>query len=452
MNLPIQFQQKMQTLLGAEYEDYLQSYELPKYQGIRINTLKMTMEEWEKMNPFSDLESVPWCEEGYYYIESKPSKHPYYYAGLYYIQEPSAMSPGAYIPIEKGDKVLDLCAAPGGKSTQVAAKLGHTGLLVSNDISTNRAKALVKNLENFGVRQMMVVNEAPENLARVWPEYFDKILIDAPCSGEGMFRKDDLAIKSWETHGIDYCTALQEPILEAAATMLKAGGMMLYSTCTFSPEENEVMIDAFLKAHPSFRVVPLKGVGGIQEGRPEWCDADPSLKGALRLWPHHMKGEGHFLCLLQKTEGEGRKTKPMEGVKRLKDYPVVHEFITKHTTLSGDEKVMVLEDRIFLVTEGAPTTKGLRMMRSGMLLGHLKNKRFEPSHMLGISYPLDCYKQVVHLQSDEDVLRYLKGETLLVDAPKGYHIVAKDGHPLGWVKSNNGALKNQYPPTWRLMG
>lgn len=452
MNLPIAFKEKMEKLLGSEYEDYLASYSLPKYQGLRVNTMKVNIDEWKQINPFEDLEEVPWCKEGYYYTSSKPAKHPYYHAGLYYIQEPSAMAPGAYIPIEPGDKVLDLCAAPGGKSTQVAAKLNHTGLLVSNDISNSRAKALVKNLENFGVRRMLVVNEAPEKLATVWHEYFDKILIDAPCSGEGMFRKDENAIKSWETHGIDYCTKLQEGILESASHMLNENGMILYSTCTFSPEENECMIDAFLKKHPEFTVVPLQGVGGIENGIPEKVGADGSLKGALRLWPHRMKGEGHFVCLLQKNKGEGRKTKPLENVKRIKDFKEVCDFIQKHTFIDTDAPVVEVNDKIYLVAKETPTTKGIRVMRTGMQIGTIKNKRFEPSHMLAISYPIEMYRDVIELEDDEQAMRYLKGETLLIEAKKGYHVVAKDGFPLGFVKSQNGMLKNQYPPSWRVMG
>ena len=452
MQLPQAFQDKMKNLLGPSYDAYLASYDEPKYQGLRINTLKLTQEAWAALCPFEDLESVPWCQEGYYYTTSKPTKHPYYYAGLYYIQEPSAMAPGAYIPIEEGDRVLDLCAAPGGKSTQVAAKLNHTGLLVSNDISTTRAKALVKNLENFGVRRMLVTSEDPTRLAKVWPNYFDKILIDAPCSGEGMFRKDEMAIKSWETHGIGYCMALQESILEAADTMLAAGGMILYSTCTFSPEENEGMLNAFMDKHPGYRVVPLAGVGGIEGGHPEWCDADPSLSGALRLWPHKLKGEGHFVCLLQKQGANEGKTKPIEGLKRIKDFKEAAAFISQHTKIDLDETVLLHQDTLYLVPQEAPTTKGLRVMRSGMVLGVLKNKRFEPSHALAISYPKAMHQAPIELASEEEALRYLKGETLHKEASKGYHVVCYQGYPLGWVKCNNDMLKNQYPPSWRLMG
>lgn len=455
MELPVLFKEKMKKLLGDEYEAYLESYTKPKYQGIRVNTLKVDYEAWQTQNPFSDLEEVPWCKEGYYYVEpNKPSKHPYYYAGLYYMQEPSAMAPGAYVPIKAGDKVLDLCAAPGGKSTQVAAKLGQTGLLVSNDISASRTQALVKNLENFGVRNSIITNETPDRLAAKLPGYFDKILIDAPCSGEGMFRKDEGAVKSWETHGVAHCSNLQRDILEDAYTMLKEGGMILYSTCTFSPEENEGMIQEFVEKHPKTKVLPLTPVGGILKGHPEWAkDGAPMLEGALRLWPHHLKGEGHFVCLIQKQEEVVDSAKRLVHKKCIKDIELLKAFIEEHTYMDLNTPVVEIKDKVYLGIEDAPDLSGLRVVRSGMLLGELKNKRFEPSHALAIAYSKEMYKHYVDLElEDINVVKYLKGETLLVDSAKGYHVIGVSGYPLGWVKSHNGTLKNQYPPHWRMMG
>ena len=455
MKLPETFEIKMKQLLGQEeFEQYLDSYELPKYQGIRINTLKVDLDIWKKINPFATLKEVPWCHEGFYYqLEDKPSKHPYYYAGLYYIQEPSAMSPGAYLPVEEGDKVLDLCAAPGGKSTQVAAKLNHTGLLVANDISASRAKVLAKNLENFGVSNMIVTAEKPEKLATAWPGFFDKILIDAPCSGEGMFRKDESAIKSWETHGIDYCIALQEDILESAAKLLKPSGMMLYSTCTFSPEENEQMIKAFLLKHPEFSVKPLEAVGGIKHARPDWADAPAQLEGALRLWPHHLEGEGHFVCLLERKEigstyaGDYIKQQP------LKMFKEAYTFFKDYTVLADSLLVMEQKGKLYNLPEETPDLQGIRVIRSGLLLGEIKPKRFEPSHALVLAYAKEDFKTTIDWSIEEDkVWRYLKGETIIEEASKGYHVICVEGYPLGWVKAQNGMLKNQYPTSWRMIG
>jgi NOL1/NOP2/sun family putative RNA methylase len=455
MKLPAAFETKMKALLKEEYEDYLRSYDLPKYQGFRVNTLKISLEEWKQINPFKQIKEVPWCKEGFYYdgVE-KPTKHPYYYAGLYYVQEPSAMAPGDYIPIEAGDKVLDLCAAPGGKSTQVAAHLNQTGLLISNDISTSRTRALLKNIENFGARNTIITNETPLRLSYKCKEYFDKILIDAPCSGEGMFRKSDEAIKSWETYDTKTCCSLQREILDAAALMLRPSGMILYSTCTFSPEENEGMIDEFLLKHNDYSVIPLIPRGGIQKAHPEWIGADKQIEGALRLWPHHLEGEGHFVCLLQKS---GPKSNEVCGrsswKKRLRDYKEAAEFIEHHTYISLDEPVQEINGKLYLLPQEAPDLSGLRIIRSGMLIGEIKNRRFEPSHALTLAYPRSMFKYIIDLDSsDEKVIRYLKGETLLYEADKGYHIICVDGHPLGFVKSQNGSLKNQYPPNWRMMG
>lgn len=314
MNLPKLFEDRMRKLLGEEYEDYLQCYSKPHFGGIRVNTLKISPKDFEQICPFP-IKRIPWITNGYYYDTDlqQPSRHPYYYAGLYYIQEPSAMTPASLLPIQKGDKVLDICAAPGGKSTELGARLGGEGVLVSNDISNSRAKALLKNLELFGVRNSLILSEAPNKLADYFPEYFDKILIDAPCSGEGMFRKSPAIIKNWEQYGVDYYNKLQKEIILFAAKMLKPGGFMLYSTCTFSPEEDEGTISYLMEQCPEFHVVNAipseatqKELGlsfdGFDTGKPEWVNGKEELKNCIRLWPHKINGEGHFMALLRKDE------------------------------------------------------------------------------------------------------------------------------------------------------
>ena len=247
--LPVSFLDEMKQLLGDEYEDYLKSFQMPHFSGIRINSLKITNEHWQKIAPFP-TEPVSWTPNGYYYEEEiKPSKDPYYFAGLYYLQEPSAMLPAAVLPVIPGDRVLDLCAAPGGKSTELGARLQGQGVLFSNDISNSRAKALLKNLELFGIPNICVTSETPEKLAQELPEYFDKILVDAPCSGEGMFRKDETMVKDWLVHGPGYYGPIQKQILEAAAALLAPGGVMVYSTCTFSVQENEESVSWLLSRH-----------------------------------------------------------------------------------------------------------------------------------------------------------------------------------------------------------
>ncbi len=455
MELPEAFEKKMKVLLGDEYDAYIKSYDMPRYQGIRINTLKVDLEKWGDINPFKDVKKVPWCNEGFYYsLQERPAKHPYYFAGLYYIQEPSAMAPGSYLPIDSGDRVLDLCAAPGGKSTQIAAKLSGTGVLIANDISNSRAKGLLKNIENFGAGNVIVTNESPERLAKKCQGFFDKIIIDAPCSGEGMFRKSEEAIKNWNAYGPQHCCSLQRSILNHAASMLRDQGMILYSTCTFSPEENEGMIDEFLKDHSDFHIIPLQPAYGIKEAKPEWVDADPQISGALRLWPQHIEGEGHFVCLMQKVASQQQEDYSRQKYKKsIRDYKEAAEFIQEYTYIPLDEKVQEIGGKLYLAIDDAPDLSGLRIIRSGLLIGEIKNKRFEPHHALVLAYSREMFKRVISFkESDEQVTRYLKGETLLYEAAKGYHVICIGDYPLGWIKAQNGFLKNQYPPSWRMMG
>lgn len=319
----------MRTLLQDDYDSYAACLEQPMHHGIRINTMKISVEEFLKINPFH-LRPVPWCENGFYYDETldKPSKHPYYFAGLYYIQEPSAMTPAHVLPVEAGDRVLDICAAPGGKSTELAAKLHGTGLLVSNDISASRAKALLKNLEVFGAENALIISEAPYKLAERFHEYFDKILIDAPCSGEGMFRKSASMITAWENNGNQLFADLQRSILDQVVTMLKPGGMLLYSTCTFAPLENEQSIEYLLSLDDRLELVDFHPYEGFDHGHPEWGNTgNETLKRCARLWPHKIEGEGHFVCLVKKQgDRDNRANYGDYPVKRAKLPDSVTEF------------------------------------------------------------------------------------------------------------------------------
>ena len=311
MELPIEFLDSMKELLGEEYEAYLNSFNEKRVYGLRVNTSKISPEEFEKISPFP-LTPIPWISNGYYYEgDQKPAKHPYYFAGLYYLQEPSAMTPANVLPIEEGDRVLDVCAAPGGKSTELAAKLNGTGLLVSNDISNSRAKALLKNLELFGISNALILSESPHKLVDRFPEYFDKILIDAPCSGEGMFRKEPAVIKSWLEKGTDFYAKLQREIVTYAVKMLKPGGMLLYSTCTFNPKENEGTIEYLLNLCPELSIVSVQNrYEGFGEGLKKYAPNVDNIEESIRIWPQRMQGEGHYLVLLKK-EGEkieNRKT------------------------------------------------------------------------------------------------------------------------------------------------
>ena len=304
--LPERYCERMKELLGEEYDEYIDSLSEKSCTAFRINTGKVSIEQWERRNPFS-TRVVSWVENGFYYNEENvlPSKHPYYYAGLYYIQEASAMIPASILPIEEGDRVLDLCAAPGGKSTELGARLRGQGLLVANDISVSRTRALVKNIQLAGICNAVVTAETPERLASVFAEYFDKILVDAPCSGEGMFRREPGMVKDWMEKGPEYYAPIQKQILKEAYKMLKPGGKLVYSTCTFSPQENEETIQWLITEYPDMKICPVERRKGFSDGLPKFLEhGSDDLKNCIRIFPHRTEGEGHFAVLLQKKDSE----------------------------------------------------------------------------------------------------------------------------------------------------
>ena len=466
--LPEQFLESMKTMLGTEYQDYLNSMKEDTRTAFRVNTNKIAQEQFMDICPFQ-TEPVPWNEKGFYYNadEDMPSKHPYYYAGLYYIQEPSAMIPASLLPVEEGDRVLDLCAAPGGKATELAAKLHGTGLLVANDISVSRAMALAKNLQIAGTGNAVVTAETPQNLAAVLSGFFQKVLIDAPCSGEGMFRRDPGMVKSWLVHGPEYYASIQTEILESAYELLAPGGDMVYSTCTFSPLEDEGMIQSFLKKHPDMTICEVPRYPGYSEGRPDWVpDGDPALKKCVRIFPHRAEGEGHFAVLLHKQGKAGRAYAESEmwdkngtdlrsNKQKQKIQDGIEEFFQMILPEAGIEfkKLSRKKDIYVAETLAAGQMKGLRIVAGGLIIGSDKNGRFEPSPQLALALRGEDYLQRIDLPAeDERVIRYLKGETVLMDKPyKGYVLFCVDGYPLGWCKGNgSGTMKNKYYPGWRM--
>ena len=446
--LPSKFIDEMKEMLGDEFDDFLASYDEDYYRGIRCNTLKITPSEFEKKVPFVS-EKVDWVQNGYYTSEDEqPAKHPYYFAGLYYIQEPSAMMPASQLPVEPGDRVLDLCAAPGGKTTELGAKLKGEGVLVSNDISASRAKALVKNVELFGIKNAVVVSESPDKLAERLEGYFDKILVDAPCSGEGMFRKVHSIAKNWEQYGSQYYADIQRTVLPSAVKMLKPGGMMIYSTCTFSKLEDEDSISFILENNP-----------------------DMELIESHKLFPHKIKGEGHFVALLHKKD-TATALAVESSVKDGKEKGTINKYDTKvrskYKKISDEafdffesigfkidvSRLWVNEDRINMLPEDAPDLSRLRVLRTGLFLGEMKKGRFEPSQSLALALKAEEYPNVLDLKLDDDrVVRYLKCESIDVEDGEvndGYCLVAVDGYPLGWGKVDKGRFKNKYLPSWRL--
>ncbi|MCI8307117.1 MAG: NOL1/NOP2/sun family putative RNA methylase [Lachnospiraceae bacterium] len=462
MQLPEQFMEKMKELLTEEFPAFLRSYDEERMYGLRVNTSKISCEEFEKIAPFA-IRKIPWIRNGYYYDGNNvsPAKHPYYHAGLYYLQEPSAMTPADRLDIREYDAVLDLCAAPGGKATELGVKLGGKGVLVANDISSSRAKALLKNIELFGIVNPFVVNETPARLAEYFPEFFDRILLDAPCSGEGMFRKEPSVIKSYVSNGVDYYAKLQREILVPAVHMLKPGGKMLYSTCTFSPEEDERSIDYIIDRFPELKLIDIEGYEGFDTGRPEWGSGNPNLKKCVRIWPHRMNGEGHFLALLQK-DGVCDSGRGLDGSIRrtdknmLKSLAYFFEFAENLEWDIDESRLELQGERLFYMPEKTAGLKGMRFLRNGLYMGDCLKKRFEPSQALAMAIRRGEYKECITLPGDDArVLKYLKGETLSLTSGeangKGWRLFCVDGFPLGWGKLAGGMLKNKYHSGWRVL-
>lgn len=395
MNLPIEFEKKMKAFLGDEWDDFLYSYDNNRFQALRFNTLKVQSQE-ERMRILKTLKissdkKVSWANEAYYFDENvRPGKHPYHEMGLYYIQEPSAMSAAALLAPKPGMRVLDLCAAPGGKSTQLATYLGDSGLLVSNEINTQRSRILSQNIERMGIKNAIVTNEDSFVLASHFPGFFNAIQVDAPCSGEGMFRKLPEAIEQWSMENVAICAARQKEILDNAAVMLKPGGTIVYSTCTFSKEENEDVIEYFLERHPDF-----------------------TLEEMERFWPHKVDGEGHFVAKLVRRGGvdtglkADRKTKKNKNSKNRKNetkpaltkenMKLLSEFLDE--TISEDmaawiknSRLVMFGEQLYRLPDMEVDIKGLKVQRAGLHIGEFKKQRFEPSHSLALALKLMMLK------------------------------------------------------------
>lgn len=513
--LPEEFLKRMQEMLGEEYEEFLASYEQPRTYGLRVNTRKMTPEEFEERKIFP-VKRIPWVENGFFYEgDVRPAQHPLYAAGAYYLQEPSAMTPAACLPVEPGERVLDLCAAPGGKATELGAKLKGKGLLVANDISNSRAKALLYNLEVFGIDNAFVTNETPARLADAFEGYFDKILVDAPCSGEGMFRKEQAVARDWTPEKSEYFAGQQREIVRQAVRMLRPGGKLLYSTCTFAPCEDEQTIAWMLEQFPQMHLIPLPEYEGFSPGRPEWGNENSAgypegtngnleLKRCVRIWPHKMNGEGHFLALLEK-DGAGRSVsgeqeesraeqeklmgileeKNPKGLQRetkrngrldqrkkagkkgkasgsvsenalsRKDRELIEEFLKPCSRSFPAERMELRVQKVYLVPELPETVRGLKFLRNGLYMGEIRKDRFEPSQQLAMSLGAGEFQECICLEPDDErAQRYLRGETLNIrpeetKSPSGWKLVCVGGLPLGWGKLVQGVLKNKYQSSWR---
>ena len=539
VNLPEQFVSRMREMLGEEeLRAFLSSYERPIARGLRINPLKLPQLQTDRADAAAvrkdagrsgmrkedtdtaletpaqndvltelvehyGLRPVPWAAPyGFYYGEGlRPGRSPLHEAGLYYIQEPSAMAAAALSGVRPGEKVLDLCAAPGGKTTMLAAAMRGRGLLIANEIDAGRAKILSQNVERMGIPNALVVNESPEKLAERFPAFCDRVIVDAPCSGEGMFRREEQALAMWSPENVAACAARQAGILDCAAVMVKSGGTLVYSTCTFAPEEDEGSIAAFLDRHTEFSPVDVPALlgedrmreWGFDTGRPQWAGAAGQcrgeLAGTIRLWPHRLEGEGHYVAVLQKEgawsaeevpQGAGLRPVPSgarpgrnrpvsavpprragrgrrSGAGQSGQMPAVWESFFAEEVIadlpgrlareSGSGLVRFGDELWLMPYRDEIPQEGLRILRAGLHCGTVKKGRFEPAHALAMALHRGDAVRELDLDADApEAAAFLRGESLPCDpALRGWTLVTIGGVCAGWGKASGGSLKNHYP-------
>ena len=423
--LPEEFLERMKRQLGDEYEDYLASLSRPRAVALRFNPLKGEIPRL----PFAG-QPVPWEPMGFYYDpDARPGLHVYHEAGVYYLQEASAMASVALLDPQPGERVCDLCAAPGGKTTQIAGRMAGQGFLLCNEINPKRAKILSRNVERMAVANALVTNEHPAALAERFPDFFDRVLVDAPCSGEGMFRKEAAAVTDWSLETVEMCARRQREILRSAARLVRPGGRLVYSTCTFSVEENELTVAAFLKEHPEF--VP-------ETVNAPWFT--PGENGSFRLWPHKLLGEGHFAAVLRKMEGNGEDTAVPAGEK----LPKLWQSFAGSLGISLPEgKAVTFGDTLYWAAADLPDIRKLKVLRPGLELGTVKKDRFEPAHALAL-WLKECANVQRYPADSPEISAYLQGN-VVPSGQKGWCLVCADGFSIGWGKGDGRVLKNHYP-------
>jgi NOL1/NOP2/sun family putative RNA methylase len=455
---PPEFRERIQDLLGDESEAFFAALADPPT-GLRVNTLRLSPEEFRSISPF-ELESLAFPPEGFRVdAGTRPGRHPYHAAGLYYLQDPGAMAVAALLDPQPGERVLDLAAAPGGKSTHIAARMQDEGLLVANDVHPARTRELAGNLERCGVRNAVVTLESAERLADHFGAWFDRVLLDAPCSGEAMFHKSEAARAEWSPAAVAGCARRQVDLLADAARLVRPGGCLVYSTCTFSPEEDEQVIARFLRDNPDYELVELTGLPGALPGNPAWVPpelCDPALVRTLRLWPHRVPGAGHFVAGLRRVAGApGEPPRaPRSDIPRAA-LALWEAFRNEH--LAGEESsnppplrpptpLLLRGAELYRLPEAAPDLGRLRVERPGWWLGTLQKNRFEPAHALALGLARNRMRNALDLDPDDPAVEaYLRGETISSAGPAGWVIVRANGYALGWGKRVGDRVKNHFP-------
>jgi NOL1/NOP2/sun family putative RNA methylase len=460
-DIPPAFAERMTTLLGPEAHAFLRSLQEPARTGLRVNTLKLSPETLRTLIPWG-LEPIPWCPTGFLVPDELQSgKHPFHDAGLYYLQEPSAMAVAEALAPQPGERVLDLAAAPGGKSTHLVSLVQDTGLVVANEINAGRTRALTSNLERWGARNAVITNDEVGRLAKRWGATFDRVLLDAPCSGEGMFRKSSEALSMWSEKNVLGCAKRQDRLLQEASALVRPGGSLVYSTCTFAPEEDEGIIAAFLKDNPDFELRHLD-LPGAEPGRPEWLPHElnrPDLTRTVRMWPHLIPGEGHFIACLGRTDGP--PAPPTEAAFKLAPKAARDLWRDFRKETLGQDPVLdafltVAGDRLYAVPPHTPDLHGVKLARAGVWLGTILKNRLEPSHSLALTLRPDDIEKAPHRldlsPEDERLVQYLQGHPLDDPGEDGWVLMVVSGYALGWGRRARGIVKNAYPKGLRRQG
>lgn len=459
---PAPFEARERALLGSRFEELL-TYATPTpARGITVNGLRCAPDVVAQGSGLP-LASSAFCPAAFTLTDPdlRPGRHPWHHAGVFYVQEPSASAPAALLEVRPGQKVLDMCAAPGGKTSQLAAALRGQGLLVANEYDSARAEILRQNLERMGVPNAVVLNEDTTRLAAAFPAFFDRVLVDAPCSGEGMFRKEAAAAGQNSQGLIDHCAALAREILDNAAALLAPGGILVFSTCTFAPEEDEGQVAAFLQRHPEFTLCDLSGCDFGRPGEPNRAGYDFGAEKCRRIWPAD-GGEGHFMAKLQKS-AEAEAALPMEPARKkgrgdrkggsAKVPAEWTDFAKALFPALAGRTVQVAGDWLVLPPQTPLPSHRLRILRSGVPVGKVMKKRFEPSHALFMAWGADCTNREALTLADPRTAAWLRGEEIEAKtARNGWCAVLVDGFPLGGGKVSGGRIKNHYPKGLRNLG
>ena len=423
--LPKAFLNRMKNQLGAEYPAFLESLERPRAVALRMNPLKGE----QPRLPFAG-QPVPWEPMGFYYDpQSRPGLHPYHEAGVYYLQEASAMAPVALLDPQPGEKICDLCAAPGGKTTQIAGRMLGAGFLLCNEINPKRAKILSRNIERLGVANALVTNEHPQRLAERFTGFFDRVLIDAPCSGEGMFRKEEAAVTDWSRETVEMCARRQAEILHSGAAMVRPGGRLVYSTCTFAPEEDELAVEQFLENHPEY---VLEGVEA------PWFES--KTPGMYRMWPHKLLGEGHFAAVMRKTGGDEEDVPLCKGEKLPKEWIA---FAKELRIMLPEGKAVQFGQSLFWAPQELPELARLKVLRPGLELGSVQKGRFIPAHALAL-WLKTCTNVEDYPAESREMTAFMHGD-VVPSKKSGWCLVTAGGYSIGWGKGDGNVLKNHYP-------